>query len=213
MANNPINVRLLKTTILTQASKKIADLADPAINKQFDLKKEKFLEEFDRHLVTEELNRASDDPTASSYFLPAGHGNLFSFLGFNQGEKPALVLREHLNDKIKPDPNKKSRKTTIKNDQMIVTSRVLIPTLTEVNDAMAKQSPLQWSPGRSWTEHLSRGITGFGQFVANLFKSPKPSRSGGGIQHPGKDKQLSGSIGKIRYVDELLARFKELIGK
>ena len=36
--------RLMNQIVLTQGAKKIADLADPAINKQFEIKKKQFLE-------------------------------------------------------------------------------------------------------------------------------------------------------------------------
>ncbi len=206
MANN-INIRLLRQTISAQGAKQIANLANDAIKVNFETKKKLFLQAFDEHPVTQELNAVSDNPTARSSFV--ARGNLFSLIGFNEGEKPALALRDYLNKNIKLKMGDK--RTKIQNDRIIIETPVEIPTLSEVNDNMGQEVPLEWTD-RPWTDLLQRGITGFGQFVSGLFTSPKPSRSGGGLQHAGKDVQLSGSVGPIKYVNELLARFKDLLG-
>ncbi len=203
---NDINIRLLRQTIAAQGAKQIANLANNAIRLNFETKKREFLEAFDEHPVTEELNAASEDPTVQSAYVP--RGNLFSVLGFNEGEKPAFVLRDYLNKSINIKVSQK--RTKVVGDQIVIETPVEFPTLNEVNDQMALKTPLEWTD-RSWTDLLQRGITGFGQFVSGIFASPKPSRSGGGLQHPAKDKQLSGSVGPIKYVNELLANFKNLI--
>lgn len=67
------------------------------------LAKEELLEEFDNHVVTQELE---EGPTASNISgtlegLSSSHGgNLFSFLGFFEGDKPTKTIREALKRKI-----------------------------------------------------------------------------------------------------------------
>lgn len=206
MANN-INVRLLRQTVSAQASKQIANLANDAIRLNFETKKKQFLQEFDQHPVTQELNAAADNPTIRSKYL--ARGNLFSLIGFNEGETPALDLRDYLDKSIKLKI--KDKRTKVKNGSLVIETPIEIPTANEINAKMGAETPLEWT-NRSWTDLLQRDITGFGQFVAGLFKSPKPSRSGGGLQHPARDQQLSGSVGPIKYVNEMLARLKDSIG-
>lgn len=204
---NDINIRLLRQTVSAQGAKEIANLVDDAVQINFETKKKEFLQSFDDHPVTRELNEASDNPTVRSSFL--SRGNLFSLIGFNEGEKPAQELRDFLDKSIQIRPGKKT--TKIVGDRLIVQASVQIPTLSEVNDKMAASTP-KWS-ARPWPDLIHKGITGFAQFIAGLFESPAPSHSGGGLQHPGKDKQLSGKVGGIKYVNELLANFKDLITK
>ena len=66
------------------------------------LAKEELLEEFDNHIVTQELE---DGPTASNVSgtldgLSSHGGNLFSFLGFFEWDKPTTTIRNALKRNI-----------------------------------------------------------------------------------------------------------------
>lgn len=202
-----INTRLLRQIVSEKIAKNINTKADNVIKKNFEEKKEQFFKDFDEHPVTIELNQASKNPMARSQFLPKG--NLFTLIGFNAGEDPAQELRAYLQENIKL--NLKSKKAKAVNGKIIVETQIQIPTLGEINKEMANRVPLEWTSGRAWTDLIQKGITGLGQFVAALLASPKPSRSGGGLQHPGKSEQLSGSVGPIKYINGLIKDFKDSI--
>ena len=200
-----LNTRLFRQQVSQRLVKQGGSMVDDAIKKNFEEKKAEFLEAFDDHEVTKELQAASTNPMMGSSFIPKG--NLFSLIGFDNGDKPTDGLRNYLNKSIKL--NLKQKRLKIENGKIVIETPVQIPTLDDLDKAREVVSATpDWVSGRSWITLLQKGITGFGQFVATLLASPDPSRSGGGLQHKGLNPQLSGSVGPIKYVNQLLAEFK-----
>src|ERR1700739_4445008 len=66
------------------------------VQEQFENAKEEFLQEFLDHPVSREIEEGEK---TEGQILPV-EGNLFSFIGFNQGEQPIEDLYNFLNDKI-----------------------------------------------------------------------------------------------------------------
>ncbi len=60
----------------------------------FELKKRQMLEEFKDHPVTKEIKRGPDAPNLSNTIF--GQGNLYSFIGFRDGDSPIDPVYELL---------------------------------------------------------------------------------------------------------------------
>jgi hypothetical protein len=202
----PLNSRLLRVAVTKGAEKFVAAEGRKLAELDFETKKEQFLDAFDTHPVTKELEGG---PTAMSS-IPAiaeAEGNLFSFLGFYKGEKPAAELRSYLDKSIRLQRGR----TEIKGNKIIYTSKVVFPTVEEVDQEMARRLPLDWV-SRAFTQLISKGIPGLPNFLfreSPPFKSPKPSRSSTAIQTKGTALR-GGSFGGVPYIGDLLKTLKAL---
>lgn len=199
-----LNSRLLRIAVSKQAEPVLAREVKELMKVDFESKKEAFLEEFDAHPVTQELE---EGPHAFSRVpeLANQGGNLFSFLGFFRGERPAAELRDYLEKSIKI---KLPRKGQLKGKKIIYTATVEFPTVQDVDQAMAKKVPLDWVT-RPFTQLISKGIPGLPNYLFREnppFGSPEPSRSGTAIQV--KKKIRGGSFRGIPYIGELLGDLK-----
>lgn len=201
-----INYRLLRIEIAKQATKGLARKMEPLLKSEFKARKQTYLlDEFDQHPVTKELEAGPE--FEGSTYVP--NGNLFSLLGFNAGEEPTDELRTILDQKIKLSSDPVDVK--VSGNRLVFSKKVLYPTIDEVNAAVAQNAPLEWT-NRSFTDLIERGLTGlpwyFFSLGASFLKRIAPySRSGTAVQK--EDKQRTGSIGPIKYVSEILAKFKQ----
>lgn len=201
----PLNKRFLRTVVFKQAEpilrRKVAEIAEL----QFDVKKEQFLEAFDEHPVTKELEAG---PEALSHIpeLAQAEGNLYSFLGFEEGEEPAGKLREYLDENTKLG---RTGKGAITGDKITFRTPVTFPTVESTNQAMQEEAPLEWT-SRSFTEMISSRIPGLPNYLFRLAPRLKSSRSGTAIQTHGKALR-GGSFKGTPYVGQLITYFKRLL--
>ena len=202
-----VNVRLLRKEIADKGGKAIAARITSVIEKELDKKTNKFLQKFDEHIVTQELQAG---PGSGSKFLSSSKGSLFGLLGFDKGQNPIAALRKILKDGIKMQKNRIGTKTT-ENGRILVEVPVNIISLGEVyketqNDDDTK---ISWS-GRSFVDQIQKGIDGFGSYLSGMFKT---SRSGDGMQAKNQDGSPANirnvELKPIKYVDELLEKFKQ----
>ena len=126
--------------------------------------------------------------------------NLFSFIGFDQGAKPTEEVRQILEEEIVLDrkPQSKTLPTGVQ-----FNFDVKIPTLKSIE----QKTPLPWETGRSWVRGIERGISGLGYYLSGRFRSPEPSRSGGGIQSDNKARP--GAFSTVKYLSQILNNIKE----
>jgi hypothetical protein len=141
-----------------EAYKRLADKVERA--------KEELVQEFNESPVTQEIEAGPD--VEHSRVLPEGYGNLFSFLGFEDGSDPVSPVREQL-ERI--GVNKKPQVTA---NKWVFTIRV--PSA----DDLEKASPMQWETGRSWINAITKGLTGFSYYLSTLKR--RVGRSGTGVQ-------------------------------
>lgn len=181
-------------------SKDIQSLAYQRASKELDKYKKETLTEFNKHIVTQELD-AGPDGTNISDTLPGTRedANLFSFIGFDKADKPTDQIRDILNDEINLSNNSTSKKTQ---KGITFAFSVNIPTLKSIEE----RTPLPWEKGRSWIKGIERGISGLGYFLSGIFGSPDPSRSGAGIQS--NYKVRGGSFSPTKYLSEILKNLK-----
>lgn len=196
--NKTILNREVKKLIFT---KDIQDLAYKRAEREFQRIKKQTLNEFDEHPVTVELNAGVDGKNITNT-LPGTRddANLFSFIGFDQGAKPTEEVRQILEEEIVLDrkPQSKTLPTGVQ-----FNFDVKIPNLKSIE----QKTPLPWETGRSWVRGIERGISGLGYYLSGRFRSPEPSRSGGGIQSDNKARP--GAFSTVKYLSQILNNIKE----
>lgn len=146
-------------------NKEVQKLVRESVKKEIEIQKNNFLQEFNSHPVTQEIESGPNASNSSGTL--GGYGNLFSFLGFSNGSNPVVPVRL-LIQKIFLN---KSIKITDNGFQFIVT----VPSKEE----FASASRLPWENGRSWLFDVEKVISGLGAYLYGKFGS---SRSGSGLQ-------------------------------
>ena len=164
--------------------------------KVFDRSKKEMLEDFNRHPVTKELRAGPNAYNHSGTLI--GTGNLYSFIGFQQGENPAQKVYDYLNFNTQligrtPRVVRKTQRS------VFLGFRTKTPSKRE----LASISPMPWEPG-SWLFKIESGMSGLGQYIYE--KYIKASRSGSGIQADGKVRQAV--FKRVSYMSAILNTFK-----
>ena len=155
--------------ILKQLNKQTeyVSYADKIISDNFDKIKAEILADFDNHPVTVEIEGGIQASNSSKTL--DNITNLYSFIGFENGDNPTYVIREIL---------KRSSFRKVVQNNSIINYVFDIPTAKQIFLA----TPLPWETGRSWAKGIEEGISGLGYYV----KQVKNSRSGLGVQSENK---------------------------
>jgi hypothetical protein len=153
-----INYSIFRKAALEKVAeeKYIAKLEYDTANSEFEVAKEKMLNNFDNHAVTLELKAGENAQNTTSSIAP--EGNLFSFIGFTAGEDPTDPIRAILESaELSFDPIPKySGKLKLR---YAFTAR--IPTLKEIS----KVTPMpSWTNG-SWAERIENSISGISHYL------------------------------------------------
>ena len=155
----------LTAFVVREVVKKNKRAFQQRITVAFDKIKQEMLEEFLAHPVSIEIEGGPDAENSSGTL--DGYGNLFSFIGFNEGDSPLEPIVELL------------QSTRIELDRETNTGflmKIFVPSKEDVFSV----TPMPWASGRSWAEGIERGISGFGRYLNT--DSVNSSRSGGGIE-------------------------------
>jgi len=155
----------------------IKDAALEIAESKLSSARSEFLESFENHEVTKEIE--SGETSSNSSGTLGGHGNLFSFIGFEGSDKPTEIVK-NLIRKIRLI--NKSYKKTVSNG-VVISFSVNVPSISNFEAV----TPMPWASGRSWLFGIERGISGLGYFVSRLGLG----RSGGGIQSDNKVASIS----------------------
>ncbi len=156
-------------------------------NKAVEKAKALMLAEFDAHPITKEI-KGGPRATNSSGTL-GGVGNLFSYIGFNQGQKPTREVREILDSSTKLIGLKKTGK-----GEMGFQIMIDLPSKEEI----AKASPVPWAAARSWVIGIEQGLSGLGQYLVK----PGAGRSGNAIEVRGTLR--AGKFKNTKYISAIL---------
>ena len=156
-------------------------------NKAVEKAKALMLAEFDAHPITKEI-KGGPRATNSSGTL-GGVGNLFSYIGFNQGQKPTREVREILESSTKLIGLKKTGK-----GEMGFQIMIDLPSKEEI----AKASPVPWAAARSWVIGVEQGLSGLGQYLVK----PGAGRSGNAIEVRGTLR--GGKFKNTKYISAIL---------
>lgn len=165
----------------------IINYVNSVIRDNFDEIKNDILAQFNTHPVTLELEGGINSSNISGTL--SGVTNLYSFIGFENGEKPTEPIREMLH----------KSSFAIKNISAtgVITINFDIPSA----ESIFKITPMPWAEGRSWAKGIETGISGLGYYL----KINKNSRSGLGIQ---SQKQVrSARFNNTKYISALINDF------
>ena len=165
------------------------------IKEQFEERKNELINQFEQHPVTAEI---SNEESANISNTLGGYGNLFGFLGFDQGSDPITPIKDVLKNTTKVT------NISIKSSTDNVLLRYSVPDLDDFDTA----AKLRWD-ATNWVKGIERGISGFQNFMAK-----SAGESGQGIQIKGKVKPFAGGANRFRntkYMKSLINKFKSSI--
>lgn len=165
-----------------------------ALIKFREIKKEE-LNEFKTNDISLELNEGNQAVHRAGILE---EGNLFSFLGFENGREPAKELSTMLNQNISLGKDYKISEDV--NGGTIFSFPVNIPTQEEIEGA----TPSPAISSRSWVAEIEKGISGLGRYVYYEFFR-------GGRSKTGLQARKSGGNGRaksLQYVSKFLKRIR-----
>ena len=143
--------------------------------------------------VTVEIDGGVYSSNSSSTL--GGKGNLFSFIGFEEGSDPTQPVKQLLRNKI----NFSVKALTNGNFKI----EIAAPT----KETLYSISPIPWNPGRSWLDGIEKGISGLGSYV---YKESPASRSGKGIQ---TNTSVGGRFSNRSYMSTILKEFQKNVSR
>jgi hypothetical protein len=163
------------------------------VQKEVEKEKALFRQDFESHPVTQEIEGGENASNASGTL--GGYGNLFSFLGFNNGSNPTSPVK-FLIQSISVAKNVRVSASGFQ-------FKVNIPS----KEQFGAVSKMPWEGGRSWLLDVERGISGLGAFLSGSFST---SRSGGGIQS--KYNYSNKRFRNVKYFSDMYSRFLRKLG-
>lgn len=177
----------LETFLKKEVSKVYSKTFEKRIVTAFNRIKREMISEFLNHPVTLEIKAGPYAENTSGTL--DGYGNLFSFIGFSDGDDPINSIEGLLNlSKIEKGQDTK--------DGFIM--KIFLPSKQEI----FSETPMPWATGRSWAEGIEKGISGFGQYLNTESIS---SRSGEGVQV--KAQIRKGKFRNTQYISALLNKY------
>lgn len=181
-------------SILNQLSKntQYISYADAWVSQRFEQIKDDMIQEFESHLVTKEIDGGIGADNISDTL--GGITNLYSFIGFYEGDKPLEPIREILREI-------NMHKTVGR--RSVIKYTFTFPTAKEI----FKVTPIPWATGRSWAQGIEHGISGIGYF---LRKYSERSYSGFGLQAK-KPVRHNIRFKNTKYISDLLAKYTKRI--
>jgi hypothetical protein len=186
-----INKKLIQKQIFNNRA--VKKMVRDIVQKEVEKEKALFQQDFESHPVTQELDGGENASNISGTL--GGYGNLFSFLGFNQGTNPTAPVK-FLIQRITLDRNIQATGNGFR-------VRVNVPSKEEFGAV----SRLPFEGGRSWLLDIERGISGLGAYLYGRFAG---SRSGTGIQS--KYNYSNKRFRNVKYFSGMYTKFLRRLG-
>lgn len=207
-----INIESITRKIAIAPKVKSVVLAD--VKDRIDTAKIKMLNTFNNHKVTKEIE--GGESTNNSSRLLYGYGNLFSFIGFNQGDNPIELVRSLLKQHTNLRHEKASYSKLIGKGIIEFGFLVETPSLEELYSNTEYPDP-KTRPG-SWLEGISKGLYGLKSYLYNDDGSFEEydSRSTTGLQAKSGQKLIivrKGDARTIKYIEEIIKNLERDIRK
>jgi hypothetical protein len=159
----------------------------------FEKIKSEMINEFLDHKVTQEIKAG---PTAENISgTLGGYGNLFSYIGFNEGDEPIEPILDLL------------KRTTIQFSRIIDGGAVWNIFMPDKQDIW-EVTPLPWAEGRSWAKGIETGISGLGEYLYTEDGDLPTSRSGTGLELKSKIRRKS-RFKNVKYITDLLKKYEK----
>lgn len=169
-----VDMTIVRREMSRQAASSLANLAFGAIKNKFDAKKRDLIKEFQDNEISQEITAGSDNPQAGNISATLdGKGNLFTFIGFNQGSDPVGEVVESLEEGI--ELQKKPLSISENGKEITVEFGVSVPTIKELDEVHLMP---EWS-NLGWITAIKKGISGFRSYI---YWKEDVGRSGGGLQ-------------------------------
>lgn len=191
-----INQSKLKQIEATQVGPVIGRVIEKKIIQATEMAQREAYQELENHPVTKEIESGPNGFNQSGTL--GGYGNLFSFIGFEEGMRPVDVVKYFFKRKL----NVKAVPRSYKSNN--IKFMVEVPDKEEIFQA----TPMPWIQGRSWAEGIERGISGLANYINRMSFS---SRSGQGIQ--ANHRVRSGGFRNTKYISQIISSLKEKIFK
>mgnify|MGYP003332814688 FL=1 len=186
----------LPSDIAQKVRKDSSEVVRRSVEKQiqmaFNKIKTAMIREFLNHPVTEEIKNGPDSPNLSGTLN--GYGNLFSYIGFYDGDDPIKAVLEEF------------EKSTIVYSGLVeggASWKIYIPNKQDIWDA----SPMPWAQGRSWAKGIETGISGVGYYLYSQRRNMQNSRSGPAIQT--ENKITRPRFKNVKYISAILDKYEE----
>lgn len=159
---------------------------------KFNSVKNDMIDEFLNHPVTKEILNGPDSTNDSGTL--GGYGNLFSYIGFYNGDDPIEPILNEL------------KKSTIVFSRLVFNGalwNIYIPSKEDIWEV----SPMPWAPGRSWAKGIETGISGVGYYLFDSSGNLPSSRSETAIQTQNKIKSKI-RFKNVKYISSLLSKYE-----
>jgi len=163
-------------SINSQLQREIGAKVEAIVIKEFEAIKRQMIDEFENHLITREIEAGESSSNISGTL--SGYGNLFTFIGFQEGDSPLSEVRRRL------------EATSIRKTSYRAGKWEFITT-EPTKEELFSMTPLPWASGRSWIDGIETGLSGLGYYLYIRGKDLKGSRSGPAIQLKGGKKSDS----------------------
>jgi len=191
-----VNRNVTLKEVMTSNKGALARLLRKEVGPEIEKKQRELISEFEKHPVTLEI-KGGNSALASSG-VTGGYGNLFSFIGFENGARPTASIRQLLDEKIQFNIRSLSSNGLFK-----VTMK--IPALEEIFSV----SPIPWAEGSSWAEGIEKGISNIGSYVYTT-SGFSGSRSGSGLQ---SSNGAGTTFNATPYMSKIIEDFKKNLKK
>jgi hypothetical protein len=158
--------------------------------KKIEREKKEMIKDFLNLKVTQEILAGPASSNISGTL--GGYGNLFSFIGFDQGDNPIdpiIRLLEQTKYRLSGMDGRGQMKLTIE-----------MPSSADIFGA----TPLPWAPGISWAQRIEIGLSGLGMYLS---KSSDKSRSGTGVQ--ANNQVRSGKFSNTPYISSFINKWQQ----
>ncbi len=199
-----LNTKVLRSAISNTISnsKKIKEEIRVIASEEFRRSKLEMMEEFDNHPVTQEI-KAGPESNNSSNTL-GGYGNLYSFIGFREGQDPTSIVRDYLEQNSNLKRTVKFKKDGETDGVFYIQAD--IPSVSEIELI----TPSEWDT-KSWVRGIERGMSGLGNYIYSMIQAFRDSRSGSAVQ---AQKKLRGLGYKpVKYISSIVNNFRNKVDK
>ena len=157
----------------------------------------KLIRDFYQHSVTQEIEAGPSAKNSSGTL--GGYGNLFSFIGFEEGSDPLSEIKRVLETKLVVRVRAAGR------------GKFKIYILNALDKkGMLEATPMPWAKGSSWADGIEKGISNLGSFLYYSGGNSR-SRSGAGIQT--KNNLRASSLKTQPYISKMIEDFLENVVK
>ena len=192
-----VNIRVVRNE-LKRSINSLQNLARFNAERKFVRIHRDLMNSFRSHLVTQEVRSGPNAPNITNTL--DNYGNLFSFIGFPEGDDPLDLVEQALQTQIRLGER---ARISSAGDVVLFAFDVEMPTLDELGDLAPY--PDDWNSG-SWLIDIEYSISGLRYYLFKNGQNIPSSRSGPAIQVKSVVRGNQ-SFSRIGYISELFREF------